>query len=353
MEAHHRATPVSVDAAEARRLGLTRGAGQYSLAWDRNGAFTFKNQHSGEQYQIGTFGRRGRDEQNVDIEKNVYDHRPVHKDGGVEMSVYDPKTGKLSEGVGVYKDGQLQLQAGKESSGIYQDVLVSKPAVYQLGELEGTVGTDEKGNVTFISKGGDKFTVLDVRALTLKTPGGLVHFSGKATPDGKRVEGKESSVIVSEGQFTDPTTHKQFRGISYTDSRTGIALVQNYESGDFYKYTWGKRADAVSLGISIQGDVTASAMKGMAKKIGMSDEAANDMGLYTGVGMKGLKEVGQALKYAKDIFGRRNSTKGESTDPSYKPEGPMSDYDPSKGWGGGNPAAKNPRNYPKGYFPPP
>lgn|GEM_PF-4053684 len=61
LRASARSMSVSVDAAMAKKLGLSGGAGQYNLSWDGKGNYTFTDQKSGTQYQRGTFGKEGSD----------------------------------------------------------------------------------------------------------------------------------------------------------------------------------------------------------------------------------------------------------------------------------------------------
>jgi hypothetical protein len=56
----HRTADISVNAAEAKRYGLP-GAGSYRMAWGGHGELLFTNRSSGSQYQVGTFGKSGRD----------------------------------------------------------------------------------------------------------------------------------------------------------------------------------------------------------------------------------------------------------------------------------------------------
>ena len=56
----HRTADISVNAAEAKRYGLP-GAGSYRLACGGHGELLFTNRSSGSQYQVGTFGKSGRD----------------------------------------------------------------------------------------------------------------------------------------------------------------------------------------------------------------------------------------------------------------------------------------------------
>jgi len=65
----HRTADVSVGAAEAKRYGLP-GAGSYRMAWGEQGELLFTNRMSGEQYQVGTFGKTGRDIARYNISKS-------------------------------------------------------------------------------------------------------------------------------------------------------------------------------------------------------------------------------------------------------------------------------------------
>ena len=65
----YRTADISVSAAEARRYGLP-GAGNYRMAWEEQGELLFTNRMSGEQYQVGTFGKTGRDIARYNISKS-------------------------------------------------------------------------------------------------------------------------------------------------------------------------------------------------------------------------------------------------------------------------------------------
>jgi len=65
----HRTSDISVGAAEAKRYGLP-GAGNYRMAWGEQGELLFTNRMSGEQYQVGTFGKTGRDIARYNISKS-------------------------------------------------------------------------------------------------------------------------------------------------------------------------------------------------------------------------------------------------------------------------------------------
>jgi len=56
----HRTADISVGASEAKHYGLP-GAGSYRMAWGEHGELLFTNRTSGSQYQVGTFGKSGRD----------------------------------------------------------------------------------------------------------------------------------------------------------------------------------------------------------------------------------------------------------------------------------------------------
>jgi len=154
-------------------------------------------------------------------------------------------------------------------------------------------------------EGGEPFEILNSKALmhsgnlSLVSPSGVVHVKGKQTSDGRFISGEESSIVISKGELRDKATGKNFYAIIYTDSRSGNALAINAESGEVYKYTWKKRADAVSLGIKITGSPIASAVEGMAKNAGFSDESAKklalDAGLLTSAASEalGLSKIGK------------------------------------------------------------
>jgi conjugal transfer mating pair stabilization protein TraG len=56
----HRTADIAVGASESKRYGLP-GAGNYRMAWGEQGELLFTNRSSGSQFQVGTFGRSGRD----------------------------------------------------------------------------------------------------------------------------------------------------------------------------------------------------------------------------------------------------------------------------------------------------
>jgi hypothetical protein len=62
----HRTADISVGTSEAKRYGLP-GAGSYRMAWDEGGELLFTNRSSGEQYQVGIFGKTGRDISKYDM----------------------------------------------------------------------------------------------------------------------------------------------------------------------------------------------------------------------------------------------------------------------------------------------
>jgi conjugal transfer mating pair stabilization protein TraG len=64
----HRTADISVGTAEAKRYGFP-GAGSYRMAWGEGGELLFTNRSSGEQYQIGVFGKSGRDIARYDISR--------------------------------------------------------------------------------------------------------------------------------------------------------------------------------------------------------------------------------------------------------------------------------------------
>ncbi len=64
----HRTADIAVGASEARRYGLP-GAGDYRMAWGEQGELLFTNRSSGKQFQVGTFGRSGRDVARYDISR--------------------------------------------------------------------------------------------------------------------------------------------------------------------------------------------------------------------------------------------------------------------------------------------
>jgi hypothetical protein len=65
---HHRTADISVAAPETKRYGLP-GAGSYRLSWGDKGELLFTSRTSGEQYQVGVFGKSGRDIAKYDISK--------------------------------------------------------------------------------------------------------------------------------------------------------------------------------------------------------------------------------------------------------------------------------------------
>lgn len=65
----HRTADISVGTDEAKRYGLP-GAGSYRLSWGDKGDLLFTSRSSGEQYQVGLFGKSGRDIGQYDMSKS-------------------------------------------------------------------------------------------------------------------------------------------------------------------------------------------------------------------------------------------------------------------------------------------
>ncbi len=170
----------------------------------------------------------------------------------------------------------------------------------------GSVNTKD-GQQWFTPKGGnEKIPILDPRAIEVKTPGGLVRWTGTTTPDGKRVVGEESSVIASRGQLN--VGGKVFDAHIFTDSRTGWQMAIDARSGEVYKATAGDKAWELQLGMTVRGDVLASGAMGMAEKLGASPEAARDIGFYAATGMKGISETGTVIRAGGALFNSKSST---------------------------------------------
>ena len=64
----HRTADISVGAGEAKRYGLP-GAGSYRMSWGDKGELLFTNRSSGEQHQVGVFGKTGKDIAKYDISR--------------------------------------------------------------------------------------------------------------------------------------------------------------------------------------------------------------------------------------------------------------------------------------------
>jgi hypothetical protein len=221
--------------------------------------------------------------------ENFNSHKHIPK-GMKEVQFWNPSTETWETGIAKVEDGQLKLVSGDRTYGVHEDMLVWKDAVYQMGDKEGKVITED-GHQWFVpSDGSERIGILSPDAVKLKTPGGIVRWQGRVTPDGSRVEGQESSVIVSRGQLN--VGDKGFDAHIYTDSRTGWQMAINAETGAVYKATAGRESWVLQLGMTVKGDAAATGVMNAAEKLGASPEAARDAGFLTGAMTKGIGDVG-------------------------------------------------------------
>ena len=139
---------------------------------------------------------------------------------------------------------------------------------------------------------------------------------------GQIVTGKESSILVREGEITK--AEKTFKGTIYEDTNTGNVLVVTGKSGGFYEYTETGQHWTYYRGWDARGSYMLSRVKDFASLIG-GEEFGVNFTQTAGDTIGGIDDITSVIKNIKGVKKLWPTNKAPTT---YQPD--RSKAEPSK-----------------------